>query len=53
KNSKNISTVKLPNSNDTEHEPSAKCKRSEESYEYVEDLSEVENVDSTVDCEPE
>ncbi|CAG8510744.1 16962_t:CDS:1, partial [Racocetra fulgida] len=48
-----VSTIKLQNLNDTECEPSAKHKRSEESYEYVEDLPEVKNVDSTVDCEPE
>ncbi|CAG8500235.1 20094_t:CDS:1 [Racocetra fulgida] len=53
KNSKNVFIVKLQNSNDTECEPSAKCKKSEESYKYIEDLPEVENVDSTVNCEPE
>ncbi|CAG8746486.1 11741_t:CDS:2, partial [Cetraspora pellucida] len=50
KNSKDKPIIQLPNSVNTESRLSAKCKRTEESYEH---LSEIENTDSTVDCEPE
>ncbi|CAG8706174.1 988_t:CDS:2, partial [Cetraspora pellucida] len=46
----NEPTVQLPNSDNTESESSAKRKRTEESHEH---LPEMENADSTIDCEPE
>ncbi|CAG8516829.1 4400_t:CDS:2, partial [Scutellospora calospora] len=43
-------TVQLPNSNNTESRPSAKCKRTKESYEY---LLEIENTNFTINCKLE